>query len=86
MHLISELRRRNVRRMAAIYTELAWVVIQVTEVLAADGFQPQWQPLRLGSGPRDMIAPLGRTFRVNLPLNRYVILETRPTALYGRHS
>ena len=35
MGLLSELRRRNVHRMAALYLVAAWLIMQVTEVLMA---------------------------------------------------
>ena len=42
MKLISELRRRNVLRMAAIYVVSAWLILQFTEVLAGLMDIPTW--------------------------------------------
>ncbi|MBT8136298.1 MAG: tetratricopeptide repeat protein [Gammaproteobacteria bacterium] len=42
MRLISELRRRNVLRMAALYVLSSWAVMQVAEVLIGLGNLPQW--------------------------------------------
>ena len=35
MGLVSELRRRNVLRMAVLYAVAAWLIMQVAEVLSA---------------------------------------------------
>lgn len=42
MGLISELRRRNVLRMAVLYVVAAWLIMQVTEVLMALTGLPLW--------------------------------------------
>ena len=42
MDLMSELRRRNVFRMAALYVVAAWLTMQVAEVLIALGNLPEW--------------------------------------------
>lgn len=42
MRLWSELRRRNVLRMAALYLVTAWLILQVTEVLAGLMDLPDW--------------------------------------------
>ena len=42
MGLVSELRRRNVFRMAALYVVAAWLVMQVTEVLMDLANLPNW--------------------------------------------
>ena len=36
MKFWSELRRRNVLRMAALYRVTSWLILQVTEVLSCD--------------------------------------------------
>ena len=40
--LISELRRRNVLRMAAIYVVAAWLIMQVAEVVIGLANLPEW--------------------------------------------
>ncbi len=42
MELISELRRRNVLRMAMLYAIAAWLIMQVTEVLMSVVALPAW--------------------------------------------
>lgn len=42
MKLISELRRRNVFRMAMLYVLAAWLIMQVAEVMMALGNLPDW--------------------------------------------
>ena len=42
MKLFSELRRRNVFRMAALYVVAAWLVMQVAEVLMELANLPEW--------------------------------------------
>ena len=42
MRLISELRRRNVLRMAALYSVAAWLIVQVAEVLIDLAKLPDW--------------------------------------------
>ncbi len=42
MGLISELRRRNVLRMAALYIVVAWLIMQVAEVFFTLGDLPGW--------------------------------------------
>ena len=44
MKLVSELRRRNVFRMAVLYIVAAWLIMQVAEVLAAllPELLPEW--------------------------------------------
>jgi adenylate cyclase len=42
MGLVSELRRRNVLRMAVLYVVAAWLVMQVAEVLIALAKLPDW--------------------------------------------
>ena len=42
MKLISELKRRNVIRMAAIYVVFAWLAMQVSEVLIGLANLPEW--------------------------------------------
>ncbi len=42
MGLVSELRRRNVFRMAALYVVAAWLIMQVTEVLMDLAKLPDW--------------------------------------------
>ena len=42
MGLWSELRRRNVFRMAALYVVAAWLVMQVAEVLIGLANLPEW--------------------------------------------
>ena len=42
MGLVSELRRRNVLRMAAVYLVAAWLVMQVAEVVIGLANLPQW--------------------------------------------
>jgi len=44
MRLVSELRRRNVFRMAVLYVVAAWLIMQVAEVLSTllPGFLPDW--------------------------------------------
>lgn len=42
MRLISELRRRNVLRMAALYLLSAWLIMQVAEVVITLGRLPAW--------------------------------------------
>jgi TolB-like protein len=44
MRLISELKRRNVFRVAIAYLVAAWVVLQVTDVLASILDPPAWAP------------------------------------------
>jgi TolB-like protein len=44
MPLISELKRRNVFRVAAAYLVAAWLVLQVTDVLASILDLPAWAP------------------------------------------
>ena len=44
MRLISELKRRNVFRVSAAYTVAAWLVLQVTDVLASILDLPAWAP------------------------------------------
>ena len=41
MGVISELKRRNVLRMAALYVVAAWLVMQVAEVLIGLGVLPE---------------------------------------------
>ena len=49
MRLISELKRRNVFRMAAIYAIAAWVIMQVVEVVMDLANLPDWiGPTTLG--------------------------------------
>ena len=42
MRLVSELRRRNVLRMAVLYVVAAWLIMQVAEVLIALAKLPDW--------------------------------------------
>jgi TolB-like protein/tetratricopeptide (TPR) repeat protein len=42
MSLVSELKRRNVFRIAALYIVAAWLIMQVTEVLMSLGNLPEW--------------------------------------------
>ena len=42
MRLVSELRRRNVFRMAALYAVSAWLIMQVAEVLMGLTPMPEW--------------------------------------------
>ena len=42
MRLVSELKRRNVFRMAVLYIVAAWLIMQVAEVLIALGNLPDW--------------------------------------------
>jgi hypothetical protein len=42
MGLISELRRRNVFRMAVLYVLAAWLVMQVAEVVIGLANLPEW--------------------------------------------
>ncbi len=42
MRLLSELRRRNVLRMAVLYVVTAWLIMQVTEVLMGLTALPEW--------------------------------------------
>ena len=42
MRLVSELRRRNVFRMAALYIVAAWLIMQVAEVLIGLANFPDW--------------------------------------------
>jgi len=42
MRLVSELRRRNVFRMAVLYLVTAWLIMQVTEVLLSLTPLPEW--------------------------------------------
>jgi len=42
MGLMSELRRRNVLRMAGLYVVSAWLVMQIAEVLVGLGAVPEW--------------------------------------------
>jgi hypothetical protein len=42
MGLVSELRRRNVFRMAVLYVVAAWLIMQVAEVLIALAKLPDW--------------------------------------------
>ena len=42
MRLVSELRRRNVLRMAVLYVVSAWLILQVVEVLMGLAPMPEW--------------------------------------------
>ncbi len=42
MRLVSELRRRNVLRMAALYVVAAWLIVQVAGVLIDLAKLPDW--------------------------------------------
>ena len=42
MGLVSELRRRNVLRMAALYAVAAWLIMQVAEVVVSLAALPEW--------------------------------------------
>ena len=42
MGLISELKRRNVLRMAALYLVAAWLIMQVVEVVMTLAVMPEW--------------------------------------------
>ena len=42
MRLFSELRRRNVLRMALLYVITAWLIMQVAEVLMGLSVLPEW--------------------------------------------
>ena len=42
MSFISELKRRNVRRMAALYLIAAWLIMQVTDVISGLANPPEW--------------------------------------------
>ena len=42
MRLLSELRRRNVLRMAVLYVVAAWLIMQVAEVLIGLANLPDW--------------------------------------------
>jgi membrane protease YdiL (CAAX protease family) len=42
MRLVSELRRRNVFRMAVLYIVAAWVIMQVAEVVIGLAMLPNW--------------------------------------------
>ncbi len=42
MGLISELRRRNVLRMTALYLVAAWLIMQVAEVVIGLANLPDW--------------------------------------------
>ena len=42
MRLISELRRRNVFRMAVVYAIAAWLIMQVADVLKDPASLPDW--------------------------------------------
>ncbi len=42
MGVVSELRRRNVLRMAVLYALAAWVIMQVAEVLIDLAKLPDW--------------------------------------------
>ncbi len=42
MRLVSELRRRNVLRMAVLYVIAAWVILQVADVLIDLAKLPDW--------------------------------------------
>jgi TolB-like protein/Tfp pilus assembly protein PilF len=42
MRLLTELKRRNVFRMAALYIVAAWLIMQVAEVLVSLGNLPDW--------------------------------------------
>ena len=42
MGLVSELRRRNVLRMAVLYAVAAWLIMQVAEVLMSVVGLPAW--------------------------------------------
>ena len=42
MRLVSELKRRNVFRMAALYAVAAWLIAQVAEVLIDLAKLPDW--------------------------------------------
>ncbi|HSM05580.1 MAG TPA: tetratricopeptide repeat protein [Longimicrobiales bacterium] len=44
MSLLSELKRRNVFRVAVAYAVVAWVVIQVVDILAPRMALPEWVP------------------------------------------
>lgn len=49
MWLLSELRRRNVLRMAALYIVAAWLIMQVVEVVGGLATLPEWAgPATLG--------------------------------------
>jgi hypothetical protein len=42
MRVVSELRRRNVLRMAVLYAVAAWLIMQVAEVLESLVGLPAW--------------------------------------------
>jgi len=42
MRLISELKRRNVFRMVAVYAIAAWLIMQVADVLKDPANLPNW--------------------------------------------
>ena len=42
MGLISELKRRNVLRMAVLYAVAAWLIMQVAEVIIGLANLPDW--------------------------------------------
>ncbi len=42
MKLMSELRRRNVLRMAVLYAVAAWLIVQVADVLIDLAKLPDW--------------------------------------------
>jgi len=42
MGLVSELRRRNVLRMAVLYVVAAWLIMQVAEVIIGLANLPEW--------------------------------------------
>ncbi len=42
MGLVSELRRRNVFRMAVLYAVAAWLIMQVAEVIIGLANLPEW--------------------------------------------
>lgn len=44
MSLFSELKRRNVFKVAGAYLVVAWVVIQVADVVAPQLSLPEWAP------------------------------------------
>ena len=59
MRLLTELKRRNVFRMAALYIVAAWLIMQVAEVLIALGNLPDWVgPALPGGWARAFIVPV----------------------------
>ena len=42
MRVVSELRRRNVLRMAVLYVVAAWLILQVADVLLPNLGAPDW--------------------------------------------